>query len=138
MLCYCILALSSGCQTTRLLSIDEASNMSADKKYIILQTPQRTYKLVNYKFTDEYVEGDLMQFSGKNTNAINIYTALLLDVKLDVDEIKFIKLQKSAIQKIDYTKESSGKTVITIVCIMGVIIIGGVIASNNMTFSTGW
>jgi hypothetical protein len=133
LLCYCILALSTGCQTTRLLSIDEASAMNADKKYIVLHTPQSTYKLVNYKFTDDSVEGDLMNFSGKNAYAINIYIALLLEVKLDVNELKYIKLQKSVIQRITYTKDSPGKTVISVLGIMGVIWI----IANNMTFNVG-
>jgi len=135
LLTICILILAPGCQSAKLLSMDEASAMSTDKKYIVLHTPKRTYKLYNYKFTDDSIEGDLMKFSGKNTYAINMYTIFILDFKLENKESQYIKLPKSVIEKITYAKDSPGKTALAVLGGIGVIVLIGVIIVNSMSFA---
>jgi len=138
LLVFCILSFSPGCQSAKLLSMDEASTMSTDKKYIVLHTPKRVYKLVDYKFTNDSVEGNLMKFSGKNTYAINIYTIFILDYKLENEERQYIKLPKSVIEKITYAKDSPEKTILAVLGGIGVIVLIGVIAVNNMTIDAGF
>lgn len=135
LLSICVLIFAPGCQSAKLLSMDEASAMSTDKKYIVLHTPKRVYKLVDYKLTDDSVEGNLMKFSGKNTYAINMYTIFILDYKLDNEESQYIKLPKSVIEKITYAKPSPEKTALAVLGGIGVIVLIGVIAVNSMSFA---
>jgi hypothetical protein len=137
LLSICILILAPGCQSAKLLSMEEASAMSTDKKYIVLHTPKWTYKLYNYKFTDESIEGDLMKFTGKNTYAINVYTIFLLDFKLDNEESQFVKVPRSVIEKITYAKDSPEKTALAVLGGIGVVILIGVIAAHNITIDGG-
>jgi len=128
----------SGCTSTKLFSIDEASQMQQSKKSLILHDQSRTFMLNNYEFTDNQLKGELTKLSKKGGNNIHVYTPLNFDVKVDENSIIDFELNKSEISKITYTKNKTGATVLLVVGgLLAIIIVAGVtfnpISSHNTT-----
>ena len=135
LLCYCILILPTGCHTSKLLTADEAETKRGTQNYLILHTPNRNYKIFNYKFTKDSIEGDLRIISPGKSKTINLYTEMNFDIKLSRDSSKFVNISKSNISKITYMEFSSGNTILAVIGILGVLVGIVAIAANNMSFN---
>lgn len=135
LLCYCILILPTGCHTSKLLTADEAETKMGTQNYLILHTPNRNYKIFNYKFTKDSIEGDLRIISPGKSKTINLYTEMNFDIKLSRDSSKFVSISKSNISKITYMEFSSGNTILAVIGILGVLVGIAAIAANNMSFN---
>lgn len=138
LLAYCILILPTGCTTTKYLSLEEASSVKTDKNYLVLHTPQKLYKLYDYKFTENALEGTLKQYSGKKNNKLQVYTPINFELKSDINSNQFITLERVNIEKITYSTPEADKTVwiigagvLTIIVIL--ILTGGVTYSPDIT-----
>ena len=135
LLCYCILILPTGCHTSKLLTADEAEAKTGTQNYLILHTPNRKYKIFNYKFTKDSIEGDLRIFSPGKSKTINLYTEMNFDIKLSRDSSEFVSISKSNISKITYMEFSSGNTILAVIGILGVLVGIAAIAVSNMSFN---
>jgi len=135
LLCYCILILPAGCRSSRLLTTDEAETMKGAQNYLLIHTPTRTFKIYNYKFINDSIEGDLLINSPTNAHTISLYTNLNLDIKTNIRSSKFIRLSKSDITKITYSEFSIENTLLLTVGIFGILAILAVIVGNSMSFN---
>lgn len=135
LLCYCILILPTGCHTSKFLTADEAETKMGAQNYLILHTPNRNYKIFNYKFTKDSIEGDLRIISPGKSKTINLYTEMNFDIKLSRDSSRFVSISKSSISKITYMEFSSGNTILAVIGILGVLVGIAAIAANNMSFN---
>lgn len=135
LMCYCILILPTGCHTSKLLTADEAETKAETQNYLILHTPNRNYKLFNYRFIKDSIEGDLRIISPGKSKTINLYTEMNFDIKLSRDSSRFVSISKSSISKITYMEFSSGNTILAVIGILGVLVGIAAIAANNMSFN---
>ncbi|BBE18970.1 hypothetical protein AQPE_3143 [Aquipluma nitroreducens] len=135
LLCYCILILPTGCHTSKLLTADEAEAKTGTQNYLILHTPNRNYKIFNYKFTKDSIEGDLRILSPGKSKTINLYTEMNFDIKLSRDSSEFVRISKADITKITYKEFSMQNTIIAVVGVLGVFAILSVIVANSMSFN---
>jgi hypothetical protein len=135
LLCYCILMLPIGCNSTKLITSDEAETKKGTQNYLILHTPERNYKIFNYKFTKDSIEGDLRIFSAGKSKTINLYTEMNFNINLSRNSSEFVSISKSDISKITYMEFSSGNTILGIVGVLGVLVVIAAIAASNMSFN---
>lgn len=135
LLCYCILMLPTGCRSSKLLTTDEAATMKEAQNYLVLHTPLRNYKIYNYKFTNDSIEGDLRAISPSKSKTINLYTEFNFDINLNRNSSKFVRLSKSDITKITYKEFSTEKTILAVVGGLGILVILAVIVANSMSFN---
>lgn len=135
LLCYCILMLPSGCRSSKPLTADDAATMKRIRNFLVLHTPTRTYKMYDYKFTTDSIEGNLRIYPpGQMTNTINIYTEMNFELKLDRNSSKYTRLSKNDITKITYKKFSLENTILLTLGVFGSIAILAVIVANSMSF----
>ena len=135
LLCYCILMLPTGCRSSKLLTTDQAETVKGAQNYLVLHTPLRNYKIYNYKFTKDSIEGDLRIISTSKSKTINLYTELNFDIKLSSNSTEFVRLSKSDITKVMYTKFSAKNTTLAVIGGLGILAILAAIVANSMTFN---
>jgi len=135
LLCYCILMLPTGCRSSKLLTTDEAATMKETQNYLVLHTPLRNYKIYNYKFTNDSIEGNLRVISPSKSKTINVYIKFNFDVNLKSNSSEFVRISKSDITKITYRKFSAEKTIIAAVGGLGILVILASIVANSMSFN---
>lgn len=135
LLCYCILMLPTGCRSSKLLTSDEAETKKGTQNYLILHTPNRDYKIFNYKFAKDSIEGDLRIFSPGKSKTINLYTKMIFNIKLDRNSSEFVRISKSDITKITYKEFSAGNTIIAVVGVLGILVVAAAIVANSMSFN---
>lgn len=125
----------SGCTSSKLLSVEETSQMQPDKKYLILHNQTKTYMLYNYEFTDTKLKGELTSFSKRSGNNINVYTPLNFELKADEKTSQFFEMDKLSINKIAYIKNEPVNTVLLVfgglLGLFGIIVAGVVIDMNT-------
>ncbi len=134
LLCYCILMLPTGCRSSKLLTTDQAETMKGTQNYLVLHTPLRNYKIYNYKFTKDSIEGDLRIISPSKSKTINLYTELNFEIRLNSNSTEFVRLSKSDITKVTYKKFSTKKTILVVIGGLGILAILAAIVANSMTF----
>lgn len=134
LLCYCILMLPTGCRSSKLLTTDQAETMKGTQNYLVLHTPLRNYKIYNYKFTKDSIEGDLRIISPSKSKTINLYTELNFEIRLNSNSTEFVRLSKSDITKVTYKKFSIKKTILVVIGGLGILAILAAIVANSMTF----
>ncbi len=101
-----------GCKTHQILSVSEASEIKNAKNFLLLHTPSRTYKLYNYKFSDTMLSGDLMEKTKTKGYTINVHTKRDFYAELDENTVYSYELAMSDIDKITYSKVSTGKSIL--------------------------
>ena len=134
-LCSCILMLPTGCRSSKLLTSEEAETMKEAQNYLVLHTPNRNYKIFNYKFTKDSIEGDLRVISPSKSKTINLYTKMIFNIKLNRNTSEFMRLSKSDITKITYKEFSAGNTIIAVVGVLGILVVAAAIVANSMSFN---
>jgi hypothetical protein len=128
----------SGCTSSKLISVEEASQMQNSNKYLILHDQLRTFRLNNYELTDNKLKGELTKLTKKSGNNVHVYTPLNFDVKVDEKSNISIELNKTEISKITYVKNKTGATVLLVVGgLLGIIIVAGALSVNNMNIDLG-
>ena len=133
LLAYCILILPTGCSTSKLLSMEEASFVK-NKKYLVLHTPTKTYTLYNYKFSENTLEGNLAAFSNNSKAKINVYTDQIFDLKPTVNNKQFISLNVINIQSIKYFKSKAAKmSFITIASVVSAYILASLVIDEPIS-----
>ena len=135
LLCYCILILPTGCNSTKLITADEAETKQGTQNYLILHTPNRNYTIFNYKFTKDSIEGDLRIISPGKSKTINLYTKMIFNIKLNRNSSEFVRLSKSDITKVTYKEFSAGNTIIAVVGVLGILVVAAAIVANSMSFN---
>lgn len=109
----CILNASLvGCKTHKMLSVNEASEIKNVKNSLYLHTPSKTFKLVNYKFSDTMLLGELMKNTKIKGYVIHVHTKQNFHLELDEHTGHYCEIPMSNIEKITYSKVSTGKTVL--------------------------
>jgi len=120
----------SGCTSSKLLSVEEASQIQPDKKYLILHDLHREYTLNNYEFADNKLKGELTRLSKIHGYNIHVYTSHNFDVKVDKNSSLYVELDRSEISKITYTKIKTGSTIL--LATGGILGIMFIIAVNSL------
>ena len=123
----CILNASFvGCKTHKMLSVNEASEMKYVNNSLLLHTPSKTYKLDNYKFSDTMLLGELMKKIKIKGYVIHVHTKQYFYLELDEHTGHYCEIPISNIEKITYSKVSTGKTVMFVagVWLVTVLILG--------------
>lgn len=119
MLALCILLFQTGCTTSKLISMKEASSLKS-KKFLVLHTPIKTYHLYNYRFTNNTLEGSLATFQKNYTARINVYTDVIINMKSSQDLNQFITIKEQNILSINYSKPKAEKmaiiTIASVIC----------------------
>lgn len=133
LLAYCILLLPTGCSTSKLLSMKEASSIKK-KKFLVIQTPVKTYNMYNYNFTEDRLEGSLVGFSKDNKARIHVYTNKIFDLKPTLDYNQFVTINEINIQSINYFQPKSKKTaIITIASVVSFYILASLLTDGPIT-----
>jgi len=133
LLAYCILLLPTGCSTSKLLSMKEAS-LVKNKKYLVLHTPTKTYNLYNYNFSENSLDGSLAAFSKDKKARIHVYTNQIFDLKPTLEYDQFISLKDVNIQSINYSKPRGEKAfIITIASVVSFFILASVLTDGPIT-----
>lgn len=104
----------TGCKSSKLLSIDEASQKQHRYKYLILHDQKKNYILNNYEFTDTKLKGELTKISKKGGYNIHVYTSLSFEFEVVKNSSQYFEMDKSNISKITYTKNNTGATILLI------------------------
>ena len=127
-LIFCVLNISfNSCVTSSLISVEEINEM-ANNKFLIIHTPQKNYKLVDYIFTDHKLEGKLEILTKYKGFNIHVYTLRNFNIKLDKNSSEYVEVLESEISKITYKKEKVGLTILVAASSMlGIIILIGMI-----------
>jgi hypothetical protein len=107
--------------------------MQPHKDYIVLHTPDKVYKLSNYKFSNDSLIGEMSRFSGSKIGVIHVYTNMIFNLTFDSESFKNLNLPKTHIQKIKFKKFSIAKTA----TLVGAIVLSGIYYSNNMNLGSG-
>lgn len=123
----------ASCTSMKSVSVDQATIIQPSKNYIVLHTPNKLYKLNDYKFSNDTLIGELNKFSGSKTGVIHVYTNMVYDIDFDSGSFKNLKLHKSNIQKVTFKKFSFAKTA----TLIGGIVLGGVFLANNIYLDFG-
>jgi hypothetical protein len=121
------------CTSIKPISIDRASSIQSQKDYIVLHTPDKVYKISNYKFSNDSLIGEMSRFSGSRNGVIHVYTNMIFDLTFDSESFKDLNLPKAHIQKIKFKKFSIAKTA----TLVGAIVLSGIYYSNNMNLGSG-
>ena len=133
LLASCILMLPTGCSTSKLLSMEEAS-LVKNNKYLLLHTPTKTYNLYNYKFSENTLEGNLAAFSKNSKARINVYTDQIFDLKPTPNNKQFISLNVINIQSIKYFKSNTAKmSFITIASVVSAYILASLVIDEPIS-----
>jgi len=101
-LSFCILIMQSGCTATTHLTMDEASHAKSEKNFLVLHTPNKLYRLYDYKFTENTLEGTLKQYASKTKNDLHVYTSLNFELNSDPESSQFITVKKTDINNMGY------------------------------------
>jgi len=120
----------SRCTSSKLLSVEEASQLQPDKKYLILHDLHWEYTLNNYEFTDNKLKGELTKLSKIYGYNVHVYTPHNFNVKVDKNSSLYVELDKSEISKITYTKIKTGSTIL--LAAGGILGIMFIIAVNSL------
>jgi len=133
-LAFCMLILQTGCSTSsKLLSMKEAKTIK-NKKYLVLHTPTKTYKLYNYNFTEKTLEGSLAVFSNNNKSKIHVYTNQIFDPKPSLDYDQFVTINEINIQSINYFKPKGEKMAIrTVASVVSFYLLASLLTSGSLT-----
>ncbi|HAQ21607.1 MAG TPA: hypothetical protein DCR40_20615 [Prolixibacteraceae bacterium] len=134
-LAYCILIMQSGCTTKRTLSMSEVSIHHTKKTSLVLHTPNSRYQLLDFKFTDDALVGNLEEYSGKNANILHVFTDLNFYYNPYQKIHQSINVPKSNIQKIKYSKFDGIKTFMLIGGLVATLIILG---TNSISYNFNW
>lgn len=137
LLCCCILMLPAGCRSSKQITTNEAETMKGAQNYLVLHTPNRNYKIYNYKFTNDSIEGNLRLITPSKPNTINVYTEMNFDIEFNRNTSKFIKLAKSDITKVTYSRFSIENTVLAALGGLGMLAIVAAIVANSLNFNVG-
>lgn len=130
----CILNASFiSCKTHEILSAYEASEIKSAKNLLLLHTPSKIYTLYNYKFTDTMLVGDLMEKTKTKGYTIHVHTKRDFYAELDEKTVYYYELSISNIDKITYSKVSTGKSILFGV---GIYLAVGIIVSLSGSFGT--
>jgi hypothetical protein len=71
---FCCLNLFMGCTSSKLISIQEVTDNYKNNKHLYIVTPSlEYYELSNYKFTVDYLEGDIKYNLHNFRDAILVY-----------------------------------------------------------------
>jgi hypothetical protein len=108
----------SGCTSSKLISVEEASQQQHNSEYLILHDLKKTYVLNNYEFTETKLKGELTAYSKKGGNKVHVYTPLSFDIQVVKDSSQYFEMDKLNISKIAFIKN---KTDATILLIIGVV-----------------
>lgn len=123
----------SGCTSSKLLSVEEASQMQNNKKSLILHIQNKTYKLNDYEFTDTKLKGELNLYQNKAGNYIHAYTQINFNSNITQNGSQYFEMDKSDINKITVVKIKTGSTIfVALGGLFGIVVIAGAIAVNNM------
>ena len=127
-LIFCVLNISFiGCATSKLVSIEEVNEM-ANHKYLIIHTPKKKYKLVDYAFSDHKLEGKLEILTKYKGFNIHVYTLRNFPIKLDKNSSEYVELLEPEISKITYKKEKVGMSILLAAGgILGIVFLIGII-----------
>lgn len=120
-----------GCTTSRLISMNDAKVKESKKNSLVLHTPGSRYQLLDFKFTEDGIEGKLDDYSGDNTNIFHVYTDLNFYYNQYQKSNQFIKVPNKNIQKIKYSKSDRLKTVALVGSLLALMII---IGANSVNF----
>ena len=104
-----------GCTSSKLLSVEEASQMQQSKKYLILHDQSKTYRLDDYEFTNTKLKGELTMYSKKSGNNIHVYTPLNFQLLVSENKSQYFEMDRSNIDKMIYLKNKTDATVLLIV-----------------------
>lgn len=115
---FYIINLFSGCDTTKWLSINEASVFKDDKRdFLIVYVQDKQFLMNNYKFQDGYLEGDLYISKSRYFNGVTVFTDLDLSMFYRDSFPKFFRIPYETIIKINYVKTDALKTIGFLVCL---------------------
>ena len=98
----------SSCKTSKMLSIDEATEME-EEKVLLLHTPTKVYNLRDFKFLEDKLIGQLKHKTKQKGYTIHVYTNLNYEFN-DKYHSKNLELSISHIKKLTYSKAAPGKT----------------------------
>jgi hypothetical protein len=124
---FCILNASFvSCRTHKMLSVNEASEIKNAKNSLLLHTPSETFKLYNYKFSDTMLVGDLMEKTKIKGYVIHVHTKQNFHLEFDGNTVHYCELSISNIEKITYSRVSTGKTILFVggIWLVTAVIIG--------------
>ncbi len=121
------------CTSIKPISMDRALSMQPQKDYIVLHTPDKVYKLTNYKFSNDSLSGEMSRFSGSKNGVIHVYTNMFFNLTIDSESFNNLNVPKTHIQKIKFKKFSIAKTA----TLVGAIVLSGIYYSNNMNLGSG-
>ena len=124
---FCLLNFSFGCSSPKVFTVNDIKRQSNSDSYLILHTPYTRYKLTNYKFKDEKLEGDLMKFKLKNGTYYHVYTEADSWRKLDKNQSLNIQLPIDSIYNIEQRTTNSLRTGLIIFGVV-LVIFGGIVA----------
>jgi len=111
----CILNASFvSCKTHKMLSVNETSEVKNAKNSLFLHTPSKTFKLYNYKFSDTMLVGDLMEKTKIKGYVIHVHTKQNFQLEFDRNTVYYFELSLSNIEKITYSRVSTGKTILLV------------------------
>jgi hypothetical protein len=130
---FCVLTTQLSCTSMKSVSMDRASSMQTRKDYIVLHTPNKIYKVVNYEFSNDSLIGEMSRFSGSKNGVVHVYTNMIFDLTFDSESFKNLNLPRSHIHRIAFKKFSIVKTT----ALMGIILTGGIYYLNNMNLGFG-
>lgn len=110
LLAYCLLVMQFGCITTRSWSHEKALSMEQWNQSLVLHTKTRNYKLSNYMFTEDFLQGNLMKYSRPKEKTVHVYTNLDLNGYTESGQLIF--LERLNIERIIFKNHSKVHPVI--------------------------
>jgi hypothetical protein len=124
----------SGCTSSKLLSIEEASQQQHKSEYLILHDFKKTYILNNYEFTETKLKGELTAYSKKGGGNVHVYTPFNFDIQVVKNSSQYFEMNRTGISKIAYIQNNTGVTVLLIIGVvaglLGIIIVAFAIDAN--------
>lgn len=122
------------CKSSKMLSIDEASEMKEKEKYLVLHTQKKTFSLHNYNFSDDKLTGDLQVKKSSKGYIVHVYSDISHDIAVEELQSAYLELPYSGINRIVYMKKEPGKTaLLTGGIIGGIFLIIGLIGAATFT-----
>jgi len=115
--------------------MSEVSIHHTKKTSLVLHTPNSRYQLLDFKFTDDALVGNLEEYSGKNANILHVFTDLNFYYNPYQKIHQSINVPKSNIQKIKYSKFDGIKTFMLIGGLVATLIILG---TNSISYNFNW
>ena len=139
-LAICMLNLSIGCSSTKTLSINEVKLYSSSATdYLILHTAKKIYQLHDYKFGNQFLEGNLKKFKLKNGYFVHVYTKLDININLENNTTEPLQLELKNIHKIEQRKTNIAMDILKAAGItIGTVPLIGIIALLTGSLDIGY